>query len=282
MKLIKLIIISVFVLGSVALFASFDDYEPSARARGMGGAFYSVSNDANAVFYNTAGLQFAGNGIVGNYTKLFGNDFQVLSAIGLSMNLPKKFGTLGIGLQALDVTYMDVTLTSEKTYSLNHAITIMKDYHSELHFGYSLNMYHLSFSGFGSQTTVGVNVGALAVLHQRTKLGFTVTNVNNPSVGDDFTQDLPQKMTIALAYEPYYGVTTALELKKSFDRDETEIHAGTEFEILQGFVLRTGIRNHPASYSAGLGLNVKNILVDYAYSTHEIGGTHHFSIGYKY
>jgi hypothetical protein len=278
----KTIFITVLLMSSLLLFASFDDYEPSARARGMSGAYYSVSNDANAIFYNPAGLRFAGNSIVGNHTKVFGNDFQVLTAIGFSMDLPKKFGTLGIGYQSLDVPYMDVTLTSEKTFSLSHSITIMKDYHSEVHFGYTAKLYSLSINTFGSENAFGIDVGGLAILHQRTRFGFAVTNVNNPKVGEDNAHALPQKFAIGIAYEPYYGVTTALELKKTFDRHETEVHAGTEFQVFEALTLRTGVRNHPTSYSAGLGLNLKYVLVDYAYSTHEIGGTHHFAIGYKY
>jgi hypothetical protein len=282
MKHLKILFITILMISSLTLFASFDDYEPSARARGMGGAFFSVSNDANAIFYNPAGLRFAGNSITGNYTKLFGNDFQVLNAVGFSMELPKKYGTIGIGYQSLNATFMDVTLTSEKTFSLSHAITLMKDYHSELYFGYTANLYALSINTFGSQNAFGINLGALAILHQRTKLGFAVTNVNNPNVGEDNQHELPQKLTFGIAYEPYYGVVTALEMKKTFDREETEIHAGIEFEIFPSLILRTGIRNHPSSYSAGLGLNIKSILFDYAYSTHEIGATHHFAIGYKY
>jgi hypothetical protein len=282
MKHTKLLFIAILLVSIVSLSASFDDYEPSARARSMGGAFYSSSNDANAIFYNPAGLQFAGNSIVGNYTKVFGNDFQVLNAIGFSFELPKKFGTMGFGFQSLNVTYMDVTLTSEKTYSLSHSFTLMKDYHSELHFGYTANLYSLSINTFGSQNSFGIDIGALAVLHQRTKFGFAVTNLNNPKVGEDNTHELPRKFAIAIAYEPYYGVTTALEMKKTFDREETEIHTGLEYEVIPALTLRTGVRNHPTSYSAGLGLNIKDILFDYAYSTHEIGGTHHFAIGYSY
>jgi hypothetical protein len=41
-------------LACVTVFAMFDDYEPSPRARAMGGACTAVIDDANACFYNPA------------------------------------------------------------------------------------------------------------------------------------------------------------------------------------------------------------------------------------
>jgi len=100
------------------LFGVFDDYEPSSRARAMGGTFYSTSDDANGIFYNPAGLSLAGNNLVVGYTKPFGNDFQVLNTVAFTMDLPKNFGTIGLGLLSMDVDYLDVNLMSEKIYAL--------------------------------------------------------------------------------------------------------------------------------------------------------------------
>ena len=43
----KYLFLLVLLVAVVNLSAIFDDYEPSPRARGMGGAFYSQSDDAN-------------------------------------------------------------------------------------------------------------------------------------------------------------------------------------------------------------------------------------------
>ena len=138
----KIIIALCLVLLAVNLAAMFDDYEPSPRARAMGGAYYSISNDANAIFYNPAGLNSSENNIIIGYSKLFDNDFQVLNTVALSMQLPRKFGTLGIGLQSMDVDFQDVNLMSEKNYALSHSFNILNDIHSNLDIGYTLNMYH--------------------------------------------------------------------------------------------------------------------------------------------
>ena len=277
MKLIKIFLMLII---TTSLFSIFDDYEPSPKARAMGGAFYSTSDDANGVFYNPAGLSLAGNDLKISNTKRFGDDFQILTNVAVSMKLP-KFGVLGIGLQAFDVEYLGVTLQSEKTYSISHSFTLMKDIHSEIHFGYTANMYHLTFDTFGNQPAFGVNIGALAILHQRTQLGFTVTNLNNPKVGKNNNYDLPQKIAVGISYLPYQNLVTSLELKKSF-AGVTEIHAGSEITIVDAFKLRFGVRSNPASYSTGFNFKLYGITIDYAFNTHILGNTHHFGIGYQF
>ncbi|MCD4795868.1 MAG: hypothetical protein K8R49_01675 [Candidatus Cloacimonetes bacterium] len=279
MKILKIILFMILV--TVNLSAIFDDYEPSPRARAMGGTFYSTSDDAYGIFYNPAGLIKAGNNLNISYSKLFGNDFQILNTVSLSMELPKNLGVLGIGLQSMDVDYHDISLLSEKIYALAHSFTILKDVHSEINFGYTANLYYLSINGFGDQPAFGLNLGALATLHQRTRIGFSISNLNNPKVGEDNSHDLPQKMAMGISYMPYNGVTTSFELKRSLDGD-TELHAGTELEVYKMLSLRFGVRNNPASYSLGAKFDLYNIIVEYAYNTHTIDATHHFGLGYRF
>lgn len=277
--------IIILLLISFNLFGVFDDYEPSPRARAMGGTFYSTSDDAFGIFYNPAGLSLAGNNLVVGYTKPFGNDFQILNTVAFTMDLPKNFGTFGLGLLSMDVDYLNVNLMSEKIYAVAHSFTLLKDVHSAIYFGYVANFYHLSISSFGDQTAFGLNLGAIAILHQRTRLGFAVSNLNNPKIGEDNQHSLPRKIGLGISYLPYEGVTTSLELKKTLSdrtKSETEIHAGTEIEVFKSLILRFGVRNQPSSYSMGAKFELFNVYIDYAYNTHVLDATHHFGVGYKF
>lgn len=284
----KIILLLSLLALSVNLLAIFDDYEPSPRARAMGGAFYTTSNDQMAVFYNPAGLQLTENGVAISYAKLFNNDFQELTVVGASYKLPGKLGTLGLGIESFDVDYLDVNLMSEKTYNLSHSFTLMKDIHSEIYVGYGLNMYSLDMDTFGSETDFGVDLGVLAILHQRTRLAFSITNINDPEFGRENDAELAQKMTIGVAYEPYPLVTTAIEMKKTYglggeEGEKTELHAGAEFEVHKLLTLRAGVRNQPSSYSFGAGIHAYGIIVDYGYNTHAVlSGTHHIGLRYKF
>jgi hypothetical protein len=282
MKKTILILTTVFVLGITQVNAFFDDYEPSVRARALGGAFNSLSDDANGIFYNPAGLNRSDEHLSVSYAKLFGNDFSLLKTAAFTMPLPRNYGSMGIGLQTHDVDYLDENLMSEKIYTLAHSFSLMKDVHTEFNFGYSANLYHLTLDSFGSETALGVNFGALVVLHHRTFFGFSVTNINNPKMGENNRHELPQRMAMGLTYIPYPAVKTSIELKKPFGQT-TQIHSGAEVDVHEYLTLRLGVRNNPASFSGGVAISVSNIIVDYAYNSHTVlNGTHHFGIGYGF
>jgi hypothetical protein len=284
----KTVFLIIVLAISLNLLAIFDDYEPSPRARAMGGAYYSLSNDAMAVFYNPAGISLAGNSIATSYTQVFGNDFQELSVLGFSYELPGKMGVIGLGLQSMDVDYLEENLMSEKVYNLSHSFTLLKDIHSEIYVGYSMNVYSLDMDSFGSETDLGFNLGALAILHQRTRLSFAISNLNNPAFGKEEDEELAQKMAVGIAYEPYPDVITAFELKKTYglggvEGEKTEIHTGLEFKVHELLTLRAGLRNQPVSYSAGMGIHAYGVQIDYGYSTHAVlNSTHHIGLSFKF
>jgi len=265
----------------------FGNYQPSARARGMSGAFIASCNDPNAIFYNPGTLASAEQGISLGYGRLFNNSFQILMSGALAYRLP-RIGTISLGMQSMDVESEGYKLQQESTYSLAHSFLLIGDVHSKLYVGYGVNLYYLSFGetvgGFdpGNQTTYGVNLGALATLHQRTHIAFAVKNLNNPSMGSDQTFDLPQHLALGIAYEPYDGVITEVDLSQKLG-EETKIQAGIEFEVMDNFWLRTGVSTYPNSISGGFGLLFKGIKIDYGFSSHPVLPiTHQFSIGYQF
>jgi hypothetical protein len=182
----------------------------------------------------------------------------------------------------MSVDYLDVNLMSENKISVGHSFFLNKDVRSEISIGYSANLYHLSYLDLGSATAVGVNAGIIATLHQRTRLGFMLTNINKPQIGVGEQHELPQMFAVGLSYIPYQGVITAVDLKKNWEGD-TELRTGVEVEVHPMIKLRMGVRNNPASYSCGAGFNLVGIHLDYALSTHAVlDFTHHFAVGYKF
>ncbi|MBC8313126.1 MAG: hypothetical protein H8E33_02635 [Candidatus Cloacimonetes bacterium] len=289
----KVFIILFVCLFGISIFALdiesniFNDYEPSARARGMGGAFIASCDDASAIFYNPAALQTATAGVKTGFAKLFGNDFQILKTGALAYHLP-KYGTIALGIKMMNVEWQDEVLQSEGTYSIAHSFLVMGDVHSKLYCGYSANLNHLYFGEtidgleMGQESVFGLDFGALAILHQRTRIAFAIKNINNPSVGKGRTYDLPRYLTIGVAYQPYRDVTTEINLKQKFS-EETKVQFGIEYKITKNFCLRTGASTYPNSISGGIGLLVKGIKFDYGVNTHSVLNlTHHFSIGYQF
>ncbi len=278
----KYIILSILLVSSALLLAVFDDYQPSARARGMGGAFTAVADDANAIFFNPAGL--ADLGFEGNfgYTRPFNESFSDVKTLALAAELPKRIGTIGFGAKLFDVNFEDESLYGEQTWTLSHAFTLQKDIHSTINFGYNLNYLRLKFDDDDSDHAFGIDLGATALLHNRTKLGFAVSNLGQAKMGFENQIKLPSKLSLGISYIPYDGVVTTLEVKKDF-AEETEFMGGVEARIFDPLYIRVGVHQNPATYSAGASFVLAGVQLDYATTYHSVLGlTHALNLGYRY
>lgn len=273
----KIILLSLILIPCALLLGVYDDYQSSARARGMG-----VANDVNTIFFNPAGLADLGYEAKVGFAQLNGEKFSEYKTLALGAKLPKWFGTLGVGIRMLDVDFEDTTLMGEQIFSLSHAITLQKDIHSTINFGYNVNYYNLGFDDDDSDDAFGVDLGATALLHTRTKLGFAITNLGKAKMGFENQIKLPSSLAMGLSYMPYDGVTTSLEVKKDF-AESTEFMGGVEARLFEPLYLRFGVHQNPATYSAGATFVVEGISLDYAFTYHAVlNPTHYLNLGYKF
>jgi hypothetical protein len=279
-----LLLLVVVCLQQSAQGGLFDDRYPSARATAMGGSGAAVANDIWAAYYNPAGLAQLDRISVGtSYLRLFNVSFFSNFFGAVTYPLPGKYGSTSLNFQYFGVNYKDENLSGEYTLSFSHGFYLLKDIHSSLSFGYSLKAYHwtlgesLEWGDLGSATTLGVDVGLLASIYTRTFLGVYFLNINSPQIGAYTKHDLPQRIVVGLSYQPYDGVTTALDFNRTIGRGEMQLWGGAEFNIFSSLDVRFGATTNPNRFSAGLGLHIAQFLVDYALLTHsELGETHQF------
>ena len=256
--------------------AVFDDLELSPRARALGGSYASLSSDAYAIFYNPAGLvSLEGMDLRGTYYQPFNLGFARTNAVAFAMPL-SKWGTFAAGYCDFRVEYEGTVLSVERTFTAGHAFTLMEDISSSLSFGYAINFYNLDYgppsvSGvdLGSQWSMGLDVGFLARLRERTTAGVFAKNLNNPTVGEPDEEDLPQRVAGGIAYRPYDGVITTAEVGKELGK-ETQLHGGVEFRIVEPLSMRFGVQTKPNLFDVGVGLEWRQVQVDIAYTHHPV------------
>jgi hypothetical protein len=278
----KLILAIVLIANLGLLLAVFNDYQPSARARAMSNAYVAISDDANGVFFNPAGIYLAPMSASVGMSQLFGQKFSELKTGSFVYPMPKKLGTLGIGVKGYDVDFEDDVLLSEYQYTLAHGFNLMQDIHSSIQVGWSANLYHLTMAGYNEDNAFGVNVGALATLHQRTRFGFAVSNLNQPKMGESNRHSLPRKFSLGISYIPYDQVVTSVEMKKDFAED-TEFMGGAELRIFDPLYIRAGVHQNPATWSAGASFRLVGIVLDYSFTEHSVlDATHYLNIGYNF
>jgi hypothetical protein len=273
--------------------AAFENVAVSPRARAMGESAVAVPEAAFALAHNPAALGDAvGTALAVTYVRPFGLDFARLAYVSAAIPLPGVSGHLGVALSSFAVEYEDENLMQETVVSLGYGVPLFQDLHSTIILGASASLYRLEFAetvgdgtpGFvgsfdpGNASTLGLDVGLLAVLHERTRLGVLVHNLNSPEIGDDQEQ-LPRSLRGGVAYEPYIGVVTTFEISTEVDQD-AQYHGGLEFELAPGFELRGGVVSNPSRLTAGFGYAMRGVALNYGFST---GGgvldtTHQFGL----
>ncbi len=273
--------IAVLALGLLAgpVLAAFENVDISPRARGMGDAAVAIADDAFAPYFNPAGLARITDITLGNsYVKPYSLDFSEQMYLGGVIPGSSRLGNFGFGVRRFAVTYEDVDLLTETTYTVAHGIMLFEDLHSSVSVGTALNFYSLEFgqtvgdgedpeTGLdpGSDIVGGLDVGLLVTLHRRTRIGIMVKNVNNPQIGED-NEELTSRLHGGVAYMPYDGVTTTFEFENSIE-GETQYHAGIEFAVFGDFFLRGGVMTDPNKMTGGFGYQYEGFMLNYGYSS---------------
>jgi len=269
--------------------AAFEDIEVSPRTRAMGTTFIAFAPDAYAPFHNPASLAWTLEPeVAASYVQPFGVDFSKQTA-ATGVLETGKVGGIGVGFRYFGTDYGGQDLTSETTITFAQGFRLLDDDQSTVAIGYALSYYALSYgtsvTGIdpGDDGVFGVNLGAEAVLYQRTKVGVYAQNVNNPSIGDLDKEELIRRVGVGISYQPYPGVLTMLDISNELN-DPVQFRGGTEFEVASFLQLRAGLRTQPNIFTAGFGFLLKGVRVDYAFSTG--GGTlsssNQIGIGYAF
>jgi len=272
-----------FVMLAGASAHVFDSIDLSSRARGMGGAWAASGDDATALAYNPALLmEVERMSIVATYLRPNQQSFESLAYAAFSFPSWRK-QRMAVAVRSFGVDYQGASLENETTLTFSHAFPILKDIHSQVYIGYCLNAYMLEFGAtqtmdLGSETSFGLDIGVLGVLRERTRLGLFFRNINEPSVGKYRSEPIPQWITAAVSYRPYYGVVTELDVR-TMRGENIEVLVGMQFSVAEMLDLRAGFQTEPNTLSGGFTLKIKSFEVDYAYSTHTaLPGTHHVAL----
>ncbi len=271
----KIILILLIVLPALVLLAVFDDYQPSARARGMGNAYTGYAPDANALFYNPAGLAQADTEVKIGFSNLANQKFTELKTAMLLSYFPKLWNSR-CWHQNVRCKFRSDKSSFEQNFALGYAYTLQKDIHSTINFGVAANYYRLVFDEDEEGSAFGLDLGALAILHQRTRLGFAITNINQPTLGDENQNDLPRKLSLGISYVPYDRVVTSLEVKKDFE----ELNLWAEWKPgFRSVAIRVVV--HQTRLTARSSFYVAGIEIDYYTLTISFGCTHYINVDTK-
>jgi len=268
----KTFIAFLFLAFPIASFSQFEFVDIGAKPVSLGGAFTSLANNSDAIFYNPAGisqLMFRELSVFYSPAPFGLKDLAYGTA---SYVEPTKFGSIGVAGK----TY-GFELYREVTATLNYA----NNYKGRIRYGANFNYYHLSIKNYGSASTLGIDVGMLAHLTDYLKWGFAAFNLSRAKIGQS-KEKLPQVYRAGFTFQMRKDLLLTAEIEKD-TRYTTSFKSGVEYSLLDMIDLRAGVSSEPTRFSAGVSFKYSLFEIEYAFYNHQdLGLTHQGSVGINF
>jgi hypothetical protein len=258
------------------------------RPRSMGSAFVAVANDANAVYWNPAGMTLLDRfEITGCRTLLYevdelSNDY--LSAAYHWQNRA-AFGLCWVRLGLDDIYYED---------TIHLAVARELPVGKGLRMGVSYKMLILDAPGYeqyndpsylGSQVEHTFDVGFHYRASEKWTLGMVIYNVNEPELSLLSTTRNPDPVYRDYAFGATYTfrgmLLTCFDLRTRYGKlSNTAGRFGSELWFFDAVALRGGFIE--SDLTAGMGLKGQRWQLDVVLETHhELGNTYQFAATIK-
>ncbi len=299
------IILILFVQASFAQNTyNFLKVDVSPRAGALGGSFVAATDDPDVIFYNPAGIKnLSAVPVSFTFTKhLLDINFAALSA---SYEL-ENIGRFGAGIKYANYgTFTEYDEYGNKFGDYGAGdLALTVGYANEIseNFNYGVNakFIYSSISDYSS-TAVAGDLGLMYLMpNERLNIGFSVLNVGTQLQSYISTkEDLPLDVVIGISKRlQYLPLQFHLDFHKLNENTDGSLmnkfnafSFGAEFTLSKTLKLRFGYENEKrkelkigsfaglAGFNFGLGFNVKEYTLNYAYSSlGEVGALHRIGI----
>lgn len=286
--------------------AAFLRFDQSARAIAMGGSFTGVADNAEAVYYNPAGLgQLTSKELSVTYSKLY----QGISASNIAFVLPAgKAGVLGLAVTHVgfdDIEKMDTagnSLGNADVYNMAVGIYYSSNFNGLL-MGAGVKMIKQDYDAVAG-TGMCLDAGALfKAMDNKLSIGASVLNAGPEMKIGGFSNALPLNIRGGCGYKIADNITISFDVEKPSDA-ELLLHMGGEYNLGASLSLRLGYQTlENAGPTAGIGFKgdiqsktsdfwgetpsvsklVMKFRIDYAYVSYShLEATHRITAGIEF
>jgi len=171
-------------------------------------------------------------------------------------------------------TAVSLTSTGFSLYrELTATTTLARGFDGILFVGLNFNINHLTIAHYGSATAIGIDLAAAVQVTEDLRWGFSLLNVNRPSIGGEDGK-LPEVYITGVSCQLMPTANISFSLVKDVCYP-TSLRTGVEFSLVEIIRLRIGVSTEPSRYCAGIGVRVSPVSFDYGVATHEdLGLTH--------
>ena len=271
LKRFILLVIFLFLTSNGVIEAAFEERLYSIRAVALGGAYAALLNSQSAIFGNPSSLAQNNNRRV---SILYGRSFGLkeLANSGISVPVYSGMENIEIGLSRFGFALYHEDIIS---------IGIGKKILTNAALGLSLRYLSTEIRGYGSSSTVALDMGFSQKINSKLNLGVSVKNVNAPKLSKS-ESSLARSVRIGTSFTVDDNVLLIAEYQK--EENQVPVYRiGSEIEILSDQYLRIGVTSNPSSFSMGFGLRLDRIDINYSFKTHPyLEASQFFSFGYNF
>lgn len=254
-----------------------------ARPAGMGNAFVSIADDANAMYFNIAGLYQIKTITFGAMYSLMSMDRRHYQGSLIYSN--PTLGALGVMFTGFGVTDIDGRDKagnstgkfddSEMAFSIGYGRQLFSFIGIGVGFKYlHHSLQNQSASGMGYDAGLHSNIALRSRILKRIRLGLGVSNI-----AAKFKWDTVSSHQDEIPFTARLGASMDLQVQSikvttAFDATQTatesiELHAGAETWFFNVLGIRAGLDGSDFTY--GASLRIIKFEIDYAFSPDVIG-----------
>ncbi|MDQ7816838.1 MAG: hypothetical protein RDU14_07395 [Melioribacteraceae bacterium] len=262
----KQLIILLFVL--IIPQQSFSQVNPGARQIALVHSDISFAEDVFTIFNNPAGLSNISSREIGFFYSptLYGLT-EVRTGSGSYVE-PTRFGSFSCGfiLYGFEL-YKETKIAFGYSYKIADKFSL----------GFTSIYKNISIRNYGSKGFFSINLGGIADLTKKLKLGFVLENLTRTSVGNESNQ-FPVVFSSGIGYKAFEALTCFLTIIKELNYNPS-FRIGAEYSLLKFIQIRFGTSNEPNLFSGGIGILYEFIQADYAFTSHpDLGLSYQFGI----
>lgn len=274
----------------------FLNFGVGGRAMAMGGAYYGISDDASAAYWNPSGLAQVQRK---ELTAMQATLFQQTKFTFLSYAQPTKGGSTfalslaqlqGSGFEKVDAVFNPATgdatsvATNGNFNDSQRAIGLSwaKGITETVLFGMTAKQVTRTLAG-SSDNTKSLDIGTMKTMGASYRLGLGLQNVFSQTQGD--TQDkYPVTIKLGNSLRLFKERLTLSADAQKVLAGSTDLRFGGEYWVSRWFAFRFGLLGLPSVQETdfGFGLNFNSLTFDVAQGIHDLGSSTRISLTFRF
>ncbi|MFA8433969.1 MAG: hypothetical protein ACEPOZ_05585 [Marinifilaceae bacterium] len=247
---------------SCEVLADTNNNPAGARSAGMAHSTVAVSSVWSS-FHNQAGL-----GRIEKFRAgVFYENRYNISELGLkaaTLAIPSNFGSW-----SFCYSQYGYNLYKESKIGLAYARPLGK----HIWAGIQMDYFRIALQHqYGRKNCCTFEAGLQARLIPELFIGFHVFNPIQAEFSTrDYKEPLPARARLGIAWHLSDEFLFTLETEKDLEASE-RMKGGLEYQVLEKFHIRVGVANHPRTFSFGIGISIKPITTNIAFTRHPVLG----------